>query len=314
MSLPVSLLEIRHLRKSYGQHLAVEDVSFSLAAGEILGLLGPNGAGKSTTMMMIAGSLPIDKGEVLVDGHPFSPRVPSQRRELGVVPQDLAIYPELNARENLHFFGKLYGLRGAALHERTKFLLDRVGLTDAAHRPSREYSGGMKRRLNFAIGLVHSPRIVILDEPTVGVDPQSRSHLLACVREVAAEGVGVIYASHYMEEVQAMCTRVAIIDHGRMLAYDRIDTLLAGMSSDLQLQVSGGTLNGQLEGLANIDRPADGPAIVTIPGDRTDRSQILREVLTRLDRAGLQVDRIETQQSNLERLFLQLTGHRLRDG
>ncbi len=308
-----SLLEVRQLRKSYGAHHAVVDVSFALQAGEILGLLGPNGAGKSTSMMMIAGLLAMDGGEVRLEGQPFNPRQPNQRRELGVVPQDLAIYPELNAWENLRFFGKLYGLRGPALEERCRFLLERVGLLDAAKRPSREYSGGMKRRLNFAIGLVHSPRVVILDEPTVGVDPQSRSHLMACVSELAAHGVGVIYASHYMEEVQSLCARVAIIDHGRMLAYDRIDTLLAGMSADLQLQVSGGTLNGQLDDLARIERPAEGPATVVIAGDRPDRGRVLQEVLSRLDRAGLKVDRIETQQSNLERLFLQLTGNRLRD-
>lgn len=309
----MSLLEVIHLKKSYGSHQAVVDVSFALEAGEILGLLGPNGAGKSTTMMMIAGLLPPDAGQVLLDGEPFNHRHASQRRDLGIVPQDLAIYPELNSWENLRFFGKLYGIRGELLEQRCHWLLDRVGLLDAAERPSGEYSGGMKRRLNFAVALIHSPRIVILDEPTVGVDPQSRAHLMACVRDLAKEGVGVIYASHYMEEVQALCERVAIIDHGRMLAYDRIDTLLAGMSADLQLQVSGGRLNGQLGDLARIESPHAEGATVVIPGDGSDRSRVLREVLSRLEKVGVSVDRIETQQSNLERLFLQLTGNRLRD-
>lgn len=309
----MSLLEVRHLRKSYGDHLAVDDVSFELATGEILGLLGPNGAGKSTTMMMIAGLLPADAGEVWMEGSRFDPREPTHRRDLGVVPQDLAIYPDLNAWENLRFFGKLYGLRGALLEERCQSLLSAVGLLDAARRPSREYSGGMKRRLNFAVGLIHSPRLVILDEPTVGVDPQSRAHLMECVRGVAAEGVGVIYVSHYMEEVQALCQRVAIIDHGKMLAYDRIESLLAGLSADLQIHVSGGRLNGQLGDLARIVTTPEGPATVVIPGDRPDRSRVLREVLAKLDSAGVSVDRIETQQSNLERLFLSLTGNRLRD-
>lgn len=309
----MTLLEVRHLRKSYGEHLAVVDVGFELTAGEILGLLGPNGAGKSTSMMMIAGLLTPDSGEVLIDGERFNARDPSHRRELGVVPQDLAIYPELNAWENLRFFGKLYGLRGSRLEERCQYLLDRVGLLDAAKRASREYSGGMKRRLNFAVGMIHAPRILILDEPTVGVDPQSRSHLMDCVRDVAADGVGVIYASHYMEEVQSLCRRAAIIDHGKMLAYDSIETLLAGMSADLQVHVSGGTLNGQLGDLARIEAGAEGLSTVVIPGDRPDRSAVLREVLARLEKSGVHVERIETQQSNLERLFLQLTGNRLRD-
>ncbi|MBI1346878.1 ATP-binding cassette domain-containing protein [bacterium] len=309
----VPLLEVRHLKKSYGSHLAVADVSFELSGGEVLGLLGPNGAGKSTTMLMIAGLLTPDAGEVLVDGEVFNPQDPIQRQSLGVVPQELALYPELNAWENLRFFGKLYGIRGNLLEERCQHLLEQVGLIEAGKRAAREYSGGMKRRLNFAIALIHGPRIVILDEPTVGVDPQSRSHLMDCIRAVAADGVGVIYASHYMEEVEALCQRVAIIDHGRMLAFDKIDTLLSGMSADLHLTVTGPKLNGQLTDLANIVHPQEGEQTVIIPASSGDRGEVLREVLTRLDKAGVHVDRIETQQTNLERLFLQLTGHRLRD-
>lgn len=307
------LLEVQHLKKSYGSHLAVADVSFDVTAGEVLGLLGPNGAGKSTTMLMIAGLLSPDSGRVLVDGELFDPRQPIQRQTLGVVPQELALYPELNAWENLRFFGKLYGLRGALLEERCQLLLEQVGLIEAGHRVAREYSGGMKRRLNFAIALIHSPRILILDEPTVGVDPQSRSHLMDCIRAVAADGVGVIYASHYMEEVEALCQRVAIIDHGRMLAFDRIQTLLAGMSADLHLSITGPTLNGQLGELARIITPESGEQTVIIPASSGDRGQILQRVLAKLDQAGVHVERIETQQTNLERLFLQLTGHRLRD-
>uniref|UniRef100_A0A7C2K398 ABC transporter ATP-binding protein n=1 Tax=Schlesneria paludicola TaxID=360056 RepID=A0A7C2K398_9PLAN len=309
----MSLLEAIHLRKSYGSHLAVADVSFALNAGEVLGLLGPNGAGKSTTMMMIAGLLPPDSGQVLLDGEVFDTRLPVLRRELGVVPQDLAIYPELTAWENLRFFGRLYGLRGSDLQGRCRELLEQTGLLDAAQRPAREYSGGMKRRLNFAVALLHRPRVLILDEPTVGVDPQSRSHLLDCVRSVAAAGVGVIYASHYMEEVESLCKRVAIIDHGRMLAFDTIEHLLSGLSADLHLSVSGGGVNGQLTGLARVESGGDGRTTVVIPGDRPDRSEVLQTVLARLKDSGVIVERIETQQSNLERLFLQLTGRGLRD-
>ncbi|HET6424274.1 MAG TPA: ABC transporter ATP-binding protein [Planctomycetaceae bacterium] len=307
------LLEVRHLQKRYGDHLAVEDVSFALDGGEVFGLLGPNGAGKSTTMMMIAGLLPITRGEVLLDGRPFRPTSPADRRALGVVPQDLAVYPELNAWENLRFFGRLYGLRGKILEQRCEEVLAQVGLTDAAARKSGEYSGGMKRRLNFAIALLHQPRILILDEPTVGVDPQSRAHLLECVREVAAAGVGVIYASHYMEEVQSMCQRVAIIDHGKMLAYDSITELLKGMSADVHVALSAGHMNGELHGLASILTNDDGQQTIVVPGDGDDKAHRLREVLEKIEAAGATVERIETQQTNLERLFLQLTGTKLRD-
>lgn len=307
------LLEVRHLQKRYGDHLAVADVSFALEGGEVFGLLGPNGAGKSTTMMMIAGLLPTSGGEVLLDGRPFRAHVPADRRALGVVPQDLAVYPELNAWENLRFFGRLYGLRGKTLEQRCSTVLEQVGLTDAAARKSGEYSGGMKRRLNFAIALLHEPRILILDEPTVGVDPQSRAHLLDCVRHVSDNGVGVIYASHYMEEVQAMCQRVAIIDHGKMLAYDSVTNLLKGMSADVHVALSSGHLNGELNGLASILTNDDGQQTIVVPGDGDDRAHRLREVLEKIEAAGASVERIETQQTNLERLFLQLTGTKLRD-
>jgi ABC-2 type transport system ATP-binding protein len=307
------LLEARHLRKSYGSHLAVADVSFEVRAGEVLGLLGPNGAGKTTTMMMLAGLLAPDAGEVWLNERPFLADNPSHRRELGVVPQDLALYNELTAWENLRFFGKLYGLERVELDARCQSVLEDVGLVDSAHRPAGEYSGGMKRRLNFAIGLLHRPRVLILDEPTVGVDPQSRAHLLDCVRTIAADGVGVLYASHYMEEVQALCARVAIIDHGRVLAYEAVDTLLAGLSADLHVVVSGVAQWDDWKPWANVEAETNGQGTLIIPGQRADRAQALRDLLDRLATAGVTVERIETQQTNLERLFLQLTGHGLRD-
>jgi len=307
------LLEARRLRKSYGAHLAVAEVSFNVHAGEILGLLGPNGAGKSTTMMMLAGLLTPDAGEVWLEEQKFAAHVPGQRRKLGVVPQDLALYGELSAWENLRFFGRLYGLRGRELESRCRDVLEDVGLTESAKRPAREYSGGMKRRLNFAIGLLHRPRVLILDEPTVGVDPQSRAHLLECIRRVAAEGVGVVYASHYMEEVQALCRRVAIIDHGQMLAYEAIDTLLAGLSPDLHVTVTGISDWDAWRSRAQVQGVQNGHGTLVIPGTQPDRTAALRTLLDRLADSGAIVERIETQQTNLERLFLELTGHGLRD-
>ena len=334
-------MDVLQLRKNYGQHVAVKDVSFSLQRGEVLGLLGPNGAGKSTTMMMLAGLLTPASGDVLLDGKRFNGRNPDQRRLLGVVPQEYAIYGELSAVDNLLFFGKLYGLHGKQLKSRCDEVLSQIGLVESAHRPSGNYSGGMKRRLNFGIALMHRPEILILDEPTVGVDPQSRSHLLDCIRQQAADGVGIIYASHYMEEVQSICQSVAIIDHGEVLAYDSILNLLSGISSDLYLYVDRTAgLARELGNLGRIGAGSDGEPAIIIPGDDTNTSDAddseplrygagtlaavearqrpelawrLQAVLYKLGTLGVHVLRVETQQSNLERLFLQLTGKKLRD-
>jgi ABC-2 type transport system ATP-binding protein len=309
----VNLLEARHLRKSYDGNLAVADVSFELNRGEVLGLLGPNGAGKSTTMLMLAGLLKPDAGQVLIDGDEVCAGRRSYRFQLGVTPQELAIYPELSALENLKFFGKLYGIRGKGLDDRCQEVLEQIGLADRAHEPSRSFSGGMKRRLNFGVSIMHRPSILILDEPTVGVDPQSRAHLLECVQKLASGGVGVIYASHYMEEVQAICRRVAIIDHGQMLAYDTVPNLLAQLPSGLCLMVNDvARLNGQLKGLATT-MVRDGQPMVVLSGEPAEINQQLPTVLFRLQAAGATLERIETQQPNLERLFLQLTGRKLRD-
>jgi ABC-2 type transport system ATP-binding protein len=326
------------LQKSYGDYQAVKDVSFSLSAGEVLGLLGPNGAGKSTTMMMIAGLLTPSSGEILLKGRKFDGRDREQRRLLGVVPQEYAIYQELNAIDNLRFFGKLYGLKGQDLKSRCDAVLDQIGLVDSAQRISGTYSGGMKRRLNFGVALMHRPSILILDEPTVGVDPQSRSHLMDCVRQLASEGVGIIYASHYMEEVQAICQKVAIVDRGVVLAYDSIPRLLSGLASDLFLYVDRTTgIGNELDDLARVGTGSDGEPAVIVSGDlhpdeaikpqrygagslALDRSNPapgfawrLQATLYKLGNLGIRVQRIETQQSNLECLFLKLTGNRLRD-
>ena len=336
-----SLAEVVHLRKSYGNYLAVKDVSFKLQRGEVLGLLGPNGAGKSTTMMMLAGLLTPTSGDVLLDGRKFDGRNHDLRRMLGVVPQEYAIYQELNAIDNLMFFGKLYGLRGQVLKDRCDEVLEQIGLVESAKRPSGDYSGGMKRRLNFGVALMHKPSILILDEPTVGVDPQSRSHLLECVRRQASEGVGIVYASHYMEEIQSICHRVAIVDHGEVLVDDTIPNLIGGSASDLYLYVNKTTgISEALGNLVIVGPGSDGEPAVIVPGEappsgkHADVSSLryglgslaqesprispelswrLQTVLFKLGNLGIDVLRIETQQSNLERLFLQLTGKRLRD-
>jgi ABC-2 type transport system ATP-binding protein len=239
------LLQVSHLRKSFGGTVAVDDLSLHVDGGEIFGLVGPNGAGKSTTMMILAGVRRADAGTVAIAGHPAGQGNRSVQRMLGVVPQDLAIYAEMTARENLEFFGELYNVPGTELERRIERVLGQVGLESHADQYVRTFSGGMKRRLNFGVALIHEPRLVILDEPTVGVDPQSRSHILDCVRQLASQGVGVIYASHYMEEVEAICRRVAVIDHGKLLAEGTLEELLGPSRQNLErlfLELTGRTL------------------------------------------------------------------------
>lgn len=315
----MSLLEVIDLRKRFGDLVAVDGVSFQVHRGEVFGLLGPNGAGKSTTMMMICGQLRPDSGEVRINGQTLRRSSHELRMALGVVPQDLAVYPDLTARENLRFFGSLYGLRGDLLKRRIDVALELTGLTGRANDYVGTFSGGMMRRLNFGVAVLHEPDLLILDEPTVGVDPQSRSHLLDCVRRLNTEGKSAIYASHYMEEVQALCHRVAIIDRGKMIACDNMRNLLGRMSSDLRLRIAT-PRNGlveKLNGLAELRRgPDDQTAIIISRDQHEDQERLnstLRRVLTVLDESKVELQGVETHEPSLERLFLELTGHRLRD-
>jgi ABC-2 type transport system ATP-binding protein len=235
-----TLLEVSHLCKSFGGTVAVDDLSFQVEAGEIFGLVGPNGAGKSTTMMILAGIRRADSGTVSIAGRSAGQGDRAVQMMLGVVPQDLAIYSDLTARENLNFFGQIYDVGGAELEWRIERVLGQVGLESHADQFVRTFSGGMKRRLNLGVALIHEPQLLILDEPTVGIDPQSRSHILDCVRQLADDGVGVIYASHYMEEVEAICRRVAIIDQGKLLALGTLDELIGNRNLEsLFLELTG---------------------------------------------------------------------------
>ena len=315
----MAILDVRNLRKTYGDLVAVEDVSFAVDEGEVFGLLGPNGAGKSTTMMMACGLLAADGGQVLLGGEELTPRRRDLRRLLGVVPQDLAIYPELTARENLRFFGKLYGLTGKALADRVDDALARTGLANRADDASGHFSGGMKRRLNFGCAILHGPKLLILDEPTVGIDPQSRSHLLESVEQLSREGMGIIYASHYMEEVQAVCDRVAVVDHGKVVALDTLDALLGRLKSVIKLKVKGlaGDLPERFRTVATLEPSHDGVATVDIDRARinggTTLSGTISDLLAFVREKGAMLLTVETHEPNLERLFLELTGSRLRD-
>ncbi|HEY7286688.1 MAG TPA: ABC transporter ATP-binding protein [Vicinamibacterales bacterium] len=221
----MAILDVTHLRKSFGSLTAVDDVSFGLEAGQLVGLLGPNGAGKTTTVSMIAGLVTPDRGEVLVGGKRLTGDTDPAKRRIGLVPQDLALYEELSARDNLRFFGALYGLSGAPLEKAISQSLDLVGLSDRARDAVKVFSGGMKRRMNLAAGILHDPDILLLDEPTVGVDPQSRNAIFDNLEILKARGKALLYTTHYMEEAERLADRIVIIDHGRVIA----DDTLAGL-------------------------------------------------------------------------------------
>jgi len=221
------MLEVRQLAKSFGMRLAVDGVGFTAAPGQMLGLLGPNGAGKSTIVNIVAGVLAADAGEVRIHGEPVGADGSATKHLVGFVPQDLALYDELSALDNLRLFGSLYGLAGSALEERAAEALAVARLAERGRERVGTFSGGMKRRLNIAAGLLHRPRLLLLDEPTVGVDPQSRNAIFDALRELKARGLTLVYTTHYMEEAERLCDRIVVIDHGRVLADDTLDGLLA---------------------------------------------------------------------------------------
>jgi ABC-2 type transport system ATP-binding protein len=219
------MLDIKNLRKSFGSLVAVDDVSFSLAKGQLVGLLGPNGAGKTTTVSMIAGLVTPDRGEVLIAGHRLAGDTDPAKRRVGLVPQDLALYDELSARDNLRFFGALYSMTGRALDEAIAKALELVELADRARDRVKTFSGGMKRRLNLAAGLLHDPDILLLDEPTVGVDPQSRNAIFDNLETLKGRGKALLYTTHYMEEVERLADRIVVMDHGKVIAEDTLEGL-----------------------------------------------------------------------------------------
>ena len=233
----MTVLAADRLRKSFGARVAVEDVGFTVDAGEIVGLLGPNGAGKSTTVGMIAGLLRPDGGQVLVDGAPLAGDTDPRKRAIGLVPQDIALYEELSARENLRFFGALYDLGGAALEDAIASWLAFVGLAERAADKVKEFSGGMKRRLNLAAGLLHDPKVVLLDEPTVGIDPQSRNAIFENLEALKARGKALVYTTHYMEEAERLCDRIVIVDNGRVIATDTVRGLYARLPAARRVTV-----------------------------------------------------------------------------
>lgn len=312
-----SLLKVTNLRRTFGSLTAVNGLSFDVHAGEAFGLLGPNGAGKSSTMMMLCGQLPMTSGMVTLDGYDLVDDSYKVRQLLGVIPQDLAIYPDLTAEENLRFFGSLYNLSGDLLSRRVIETLQQVGLTSRRNDAAGTFSGGMKRRLNFAAAVLHKPRLLILDEPTVGVDPHSRTHLMDCIRSLQRQGTAIIYASHYIEEVQALCSRVAIVDHGKILINDSLSNLLAKVPQEIEIVVPAETPPQQLGIPFHTETSVTDAGLSIRLSQKSSSENVLNhqlaQLMTRLSEQQIRLLNIRTHESSLERLFLELTGTRLRD-
>jgi ABC-2 type transport system ATP-binding protein len=309
------ILVCRDLHKAYGDLVAVDGVGFTIAEGETYGLLGPNGAGKTTAISMIVGILARDAGEVLVDGDPLTPSRTRVKSRIGYVPQELAVYPDLTGRENLRFFARLYGMSGARVRQRCDEVLKLVELTDRAGDPVKEYSGGMKRRLNIAIGLLHRPRLLVLDEPTAGVDPQSRNAILGSVEKLAEGGIAVLYTTHYMEEAERLCDRVGIIDLGKIRAEGTRRELisLVGERDRISLTVDGDlpAAVAAVGGLGAVQTAGTADSQVELLVD--DARTALPEIMDTLARAGAGVRSVSVAEPNLEAVFLHLTGKALRD-
>ena len=310
-----SVLACRDLRKRFGDRMAVDGVGFEIRAGETYGLLGPNGAGKTTTISMICGILPADTGEVLVAGVKVDTGTVAAKGAIGYVPQDLAIYPDLSARENLTFFGRLYGLRGPQLRERIGEVLSVIDLADRADERTERFSGGMKRRLNIGIGLLHRPRLLVLDEPTVGVDPQSRNAILSSVEALSAAGMGILYTTHYMEEAERLCDRVGIIDEGKIIAEGTRRELVAlvGESDKVMLGATGdlaaaAAATRRVAGVLDATPHDGGIDLIVVEARR-----LLPTILAAMTQDGVTIRSVEVVEPDLEAVFLHLTGKALRD-
>ncbi|OQX83914.1 MAG: hypothetical protein B6D63_05450 [Candidatus Latescibacteria bacterium 4484_7] len=305
------MIDVVDLKKSYADVMALRGVSFSVKEGEIFGLLGPNGAGKTTTVSILSGVLEADSGSVSIAGMDIKRDSKRVKRLMGVVPQEIALYEELSAKENLHFWGGLYGLSGKDLERETERVLELVELTDRANDPVKSYSGGMKRRLNLIIGLIHRPRIILLDEPTLGIDPQARLKILDIVKGEAANGSTIVYTTHYLDEAEKLCDRIAIIDRGEILSIGTLAEIarLAGEEDMVTItgDFEGVAIDSLLEG-ARLEYISEGVCTFSVP-----ERPVLGGILERFFKAGVKVRNIEVKEPSLEGAFVKLTGRELRD-
>ena len=311
------ILEAHNLVKHYGNFAAVEGISFHIDTGEIFSLLGPNGAGKSTTISVLATLLAPTGGEATIGGHSISKNPMAVRRIIGVVPQEIALYDDLTARENLYFWGQMYGMHGRLLRQRMDEVLAQIGLADQANKPVKTFSGGMKRRLNVGVGLLHRPRLVFMDEPTVGLDPQSRRAILDMVQDLHRHGMSVLYTTHYMEEAAELSDRVGIIDHGKMIALGTQQQLTqqVGQSDTVRLQVGE---EQHATALASALRVIPGVQQASAAGQHVvlvvrSAAETLASVVSKASEITVKIRAVDIQEPNLEAVFLHLTGRALRD-
>ena len=311
----MNAIEVYQLKKSFGDLQAVQGASFSAQAGEVLSLLGPNGAGKSTTISMLSGLLAPTSGEACIMGHSVTKEPEAAKRRLGVVPQDIALYPDLSARENLVFWGKMYGLRGAELKSRVDEVLDVIGLADRQKDHVGKFSGGMKRRVNIGAALLHKPAVVIMDEPTVGIDPQSRRHILDNVKELNRKGMTVLYTTHYMEEAAELSHHIAIMDKGKVIAHGTHDELIRLVGEETRIDL---TLNTEAENVLGAWRATEGVSRIDATDGKVsalvdDSNRVLPRLFDAASKAGVRITSVDIQEPNLETVFLHLTGRALRD-
>lgn len=312
-----NILEAKNLVKKFGDLTAVNGVSFNIIQGEIYSLLGPNGAGKTTTISMLSGLIQPTSGEAWIDGHSLLKDPMAVRQVIGVIPQEIALYNSLSARENLMFWGRMYGMDGKQLRSRVDEVLVQTGMTEKADKKVDTYSGGMKRRINIAVGLLHRPKLLFMDEPTVGIDPQSRRAILEAVKELNRSGMTVLYTTHYMEEAQELSDRVGIIDHGQLIAAgtQKELTQMVGEHDLLRIHLPEGqdcrTLVEGLQGMPGILKvsTADQEVILMVP----EAENALAPVVTRANELDVRIQSVEFQEPDLEAVFLHLTGRALRD-
>jgi len=309
------LLQIDGLKKYFKKIKAVDGISFTVEKGDILGLLGPNGAGKSTTISMIATLLAPDGGTIVFDGEDIAQNPKAIQQRLGLVPQEIALYPSLSGYENLAFWGKTYGLRGGALKKRIEEVSEIIGIQSRLKDKVKKYSGGMQRRINIGAALLHEPEFIIMDEPTVGIDPQSRNHILDTVRALAKKGATIIYTSHYMEEVELLCDRICIMESGKIIAQGTKDEIVQSIGGQMGIGIRLGhedaALAGQLEALECVSTiSADGRDIdiVAQAGDASTKA-----ILSVIAKSETQLESFDIEKANLETVFLNLTGRALRD-
>jgi ABC-2 type transport system ATP-binding protein len=322
-----TILEANDIVKKYGDHVAVNKMNFTIQDGEVFGLLGPNGAGKSTAISMFTCLFPPTSGSVRIYGYDVVKDAAGVKKMIGVVPQDIALYPSLSARDNLRFFGEMYGLRGRDLRDRVDIVLRYVAMTERAKDAIKTYSGGMKRRINLAAGLIHSPRILFLDEPTVGVDPQSRNHIFESVERLNKErGMAILYTTHYMEEAERLCDRVAIVDRGQIIAMDTPKNLIGMLGGGLiqvGLSREDEHLRHEVEELSEVraalflpqvetEGGVDGRTVLKVEA-RQQVNEALVQLIALFNQKDVQMLSLETLEPNLETVFLHLTGKSLRE-